>query len=134
MEEKKISKGLHIGLWVVQGLLAAAFGMAGVMKMSAPIEELAKNGMTFVNEYSLGMVRFIGISELLGAIGLIIPSAFRFIPVLTPLAALGLAIIMVLATIYHITHNEPFISSAIIFVLTVFIVWGRYKKVPIPVK
>lgn len=134
MEENKNSKGLHIVLWVVQGLLAAAFGLAGFMKMTAPLDELAKNGMTFVNEYSSGMVRFIGISELIGAIGLIIPSVFRFKPVLTPLAALGLAIIMVLATIYHIMHKEPFISSAIIFALTVFIIWGRYKKAPIQPK
>lgn len=131
MTTQKTSKALHIGLWVVQGLLAAAFGMAGFMKLTAPIEQLAENGMSFVNDYSEGMVRFIGISELLGALGLIIPAAFRFKTFLTPLAAVGLAIIMVLATSYHIGANEPIIGSVVFFVLTTFIAWGRFKLAPI---
>lgn len=134
MTTQKTSKALHIGLWVVQGLLAAAFGMAGFMKLTAPIEQLAENGMSFVNDYSVGMVRFIGISELLGALGLIIPAAFRFKTFLTPLAAVGLAIIMVLATSYHIGANEPIIGSVVFFVLTTFIAWGRFKLAPIQAK
>lgn len=134
MTTQKTSKTLHIGLWVVQGLLAAAFGMAGFMKLTAPIEQLAENGMSFVNDYSVGMVRFIGISELLGALGLIIPAAFRFKTFLTPLAAVGLAIIMVLATSYHIGANEPIIGSVVFFVLTTFIAWGRFKLAPIQAK
>ncbi len=134
MTTQKTSKALHIGLWVVQGLLAAAFGMAGFMKLTAPIEQLAENGMSFVNDYSEGMVRFIGISELLGALGLIIPAAFRFKTFLTPLAAVGLAIIMILATSYHIGANEPIIGSVVFFVLTTFIAWGRFKLAPIQAK
>ena len=134
MTTQKTSKALHIGLWVVQGLLAAAFGMAGFMKLTAPIEQLAENGMSFVNDYSEGMVRFIGISELLGALGLIIPAAFRFKTFLTPLAAVGLAIIMVLATSYHIGAKEPIIGSVVFFVLTTFIAWGRFKLAPIQAK
>ena len=134
MTTQKTSKALHIGLWVVQGLLAAAFGMAGFMKLTAPIEQLAENGMSFVNDYSVGMVRFIGISELLGALGLIIPAAFRFKTFLTPLAAVGLAIIMILATSYHIGANEPIIGSVVFFVLTTFIAWGRFKLAPIQAK
>ena len=131
MTTQKTSKALHISLWIVQGLLAAAFGMAGFMKLTAPIEQLAENGMSFVNDYSVGMVRFIGISELLGALGLIIPAAFRFKTFLTPLAAIGLAIIMILATSYHIGANEPIIGSVVFFVLTTFIAWGRFKLAPI---
>jgi uncharacterized membrane protein YphA (DoxX/SURF4 family) len=134
MTEQKKSKGLHIGLWVAQGLLALAFGFAGFMKATAPIEQLAEGGMSFVNAYGAGTVRFIGISELLGAIGLILPSALRIKPILTPLAAIGLAIIMVLAAIYHITHGEPFLPNIFLFLLAVFIAWGRMKKVPIPTK
>jgi uncharacterized membrane protein YphA (DoxX/SURF4 family) len=134
MTTQKTSKALHISLWIVQGLLAAAFGMAGLMKLTAPIEQLAENGMSFVNDYSEGMVRFIGISELLGALGLIIPAAFRFKTFLTPLAAVGLAIIMVLATSYHIGANEPIIGSVVFFVLTTFIAWGRFKLAPIQAK
>ncbi|HMR84198.1 MAG TPA: DoxX family protein [Niabella sp.] len=131
MTEQKTSKGLHIGLWVVQVLLAAAFGMAGFMKTTAPIEQLAQGGMSFVNSYGVGMVRFIGISELLGAIGLILPAALRIKPALTPLAAVGIAIIMVLACIYHISNSEPFMPATVLLALAVFVAWGRYKKAPV---
>lgn len=134
MTEQKQSKVLNIALWVVQGLLAAAFGMAGFMKVSAPIEQLAENGMTFVHQYSVGAVRMIGVSELLGAIGLILPAALRIKPVLTPLAAVGIAIIMVLAFFQHISENEPFLPTIILFALAAFVAWGRFFKAPIQAK
>lgn len=134
MTEQKTSKALHIGLWVSQGLLAAAFGMAGFMKISVPIEQLAQSGMGFVNNYGSGAVRFIGFSELLGALGLILPAALRIKPILTPIAAIGVAIIMVLAVMYHIAHGESAMPTIILFALAVFVAWGRFKKVPIPSK
>lgn len=134
MTEQKRSKGLHIALWVVQGFLAFAFGMAGFMKISMPISELAANGMGFVNHYSEAMVRFIGITEALGALGLILPSAFRFKTFLTPLAAVGFALIMLLAAKEHLTQEEPIVTNLILFVLAVFVAWGRFKKVPIQSK
>jgi putative oxidoreductase len=134
MTVQKKSKILHIALWIAQGLLAAAFGVAGFMKITAPIDQLAQSGMTFVNQYSVEMVRFIGISEVLGAIGLILPAALRIKPILTPLAAIGIAIIMILAFFYHISHNEPFIPIITLFALAAFVAWGRYKKIPIHAK
>lgn len=134
MTEQKKSKGLHIGLWVVQVLLAVAFGMAGFMKISSPIEQLAASGMTFVNSCSSGMVRFIGISEVLGAIGLILPAALRRKPILTPIAAIGITIIMILAIGYHFLHNEPIIPPLALLVLASFVTWGRLNKVPIEPK
>ncbi len=128
------SKGLHIALWVAQGLLAAAFGMAGLMKLTQPMEELAKVGMSFVAHYEPGTVRFIGIAELLAALGLILPSALRIMPILTPLAAAGLAIIMILATQFHMSQNEPFAPTVVLFVLCAFVAWGRYKAAPIAPK
>ncbi len=130
MTEKKTSKGLHIGLWVAQGLLAVAFGMAGFMKITAPIEQLAQSGMSFVNVFGVGTVRFIGVSEVLGAIGLILPAALRIKLILTPLAAAGIATVMVLATIYHIYVGEPPITI-ILFALAAFVAWGRFRKAPI---
>lgn len=132
--EKRPSKVLHVALWIVQGLLAISFGLPGVMKLFAPIEQLAQSGMTFVTSYSEGMVRFIGISEILGAIGLILPAALRIIPQLTPLAATGIAIIMVLATRYHVLNDEPFVPAVILFVMAVFVIWGRVIKAPIVTK
>lgn len=128
------TKALHISLWIAQGLLAAGFGMAGFMKITAPIDQLAQNGMSFVQEYSSGMVRFIGIAEILGALGVILPAATRIKPLLTPLAALGLALVMVLASVYHLNHSEPITASVVLFLVAVFVAWGRYRMVPVQPK
>ena len=92
-------RGLRIGLWGAQILLGLAFGMAGVMKTTMPIAELAQK-MVWPGALPPAMVRFIGTSELLGAIGLILPSLTRIKPRLTPLAAAGLALIQVLAMLF----------------------------------
>jgi len=77
MTNQKIpSKALHISLWIAQVILAAMFLMAGVMKSTQPIEQLGAS-MSWVNDFSAGMVRFIGISELLGGIGLLLPALLR---------------------------------------------------------
>lgn len=87
---------MNVFLWIVQALLAAAFVMAGVMKSTQPKEKLAPK-LPWVRDFSPATVRFIGIAELLGGLGLILPAATGIAPILTPLAATGLAIIMVLA-------------------------------------
>ena len=117
------NKTLHISLWVVQCLLAAAFGLAGIMKITSPMEKLLEAGMTFVSSYEVATVRFIGWSELLGALGLILPSALRIKPILTSVAALCLA--------FHMMNNEPYIATIVFFVLCLFVSWGRYKKAAI---
>ena len=66
-------------LWIVQGLLAAAFLAAGLMKSTRPIEALSKQ-MTWVKSVPPGFVRFIGVAELLGAIGLILPMVTNILP------------------------------------------------------
>ncbi len=133
--EKKNNKTLNIALWVAQVLLAAMFLMAGVMKSTQPIEQLGTS-LPWVNDVSSGLVRFIGISELLGGIGLLLPALLRIKPIFTPLAALGLFIIMVLAFIYHISNAEyqALGINLILGAIAVFIAWGRYKKAPIQPK
>jgi len=118
-------------LWIAQGLLALAFGMAGFMKVTSPIEQLAQNGMSFVHHYPVETVRLIGISEVLGAIGLILPAALRIKPILTPVAAVGIAIIMVLAISYHLSQNESIVARAVLFALASFVAWGRFFQAPI---
>lgn len=95
---------MNITIWIIQGVLAAAFGMVGVMKTTQPIEKLGTK-VPRVKDLP-ALVRFIGISELLGAIGLIVPWASGIVPVLTPIAAAALAFIMVLAAIYHASKGE----------------------------
>ncbi|MBO6794391.1 MAG: DoxX family protein [Balneolaceae bacterium] len=128
------SKTLNITLWIAQSLLAVAFLMAGFMKLTVPIADLAENGLSFVNYFPEWMVFFIGISEVLGAIGLILPALLRIKPILTPVAALALSTVMVLSSIYHITQSEAFIPNMVLFALAVFIAWGRFKKAPIQPK
>ncbi|MBK8622366.1 MAG: DoxX family protein [Saprospiraceae bacterium] len=134
MTTHQSSKVLHISLWVVQILLAAAFGMAGFLKISLPLTELAAKGMGFVNHTPEMMVRFIGASELAGALGLILPAVLRIKPILTPIAAAGLAVIMLLAAKEHIEQNESVMANVILFLLASFVAWGRFTKAPIQAK
>ena len=126
------SKTLHIALWVVQALLAFAFGSAGVMKISQPIPTLVEK-MVWPGAVPEALVRFIGACELLGALGLILPAAFRIQPKLTPLAALGLTTIMILAALFHLSRGEfgALPTNIVLGGLAAFVAWGRLKKVPI---
>ena len=133
--QTKSSKALNISLWIAQVVLAGMFVMAGTMKSTQPYEQLAA-AMPWTNDFSVGMVRFIGISELLGGIGLLLPTLLRIKPILTPLAALGIFIIMVFAFIYHIVKGEyeALGINVILAAIAFFISWGRYKKVPVQPK
>jgi uncharacterized membrane protein YphA (DoxX/SURF4 family) len=124
------AKALNIGLWVVQGLLAVAFLMAGGMKAFTPIAELGAQ-MNWVNFVPPFAVRLAGISELLAAFGLILPALTRIKPILTPMAALGLIAIMVPAAGLHLAIGEPIIVNLVLGGLAAFVAWGRFKKAPI---
>jgi uncharacterized membrane protein YphA (DoxX/SURF4 family) len=118
---------VNLFLWILQGLLAAAFAGAGVMKLTQPVEKLGKQ-MTWVPRFSVPTVRFVGAVEALGAIGLILPWATGIAKVLTPLAAVGLAVTMVLAAIHHLQHKEPkqLPTNVILFAFAVVIAIGRF--------
>lgn len=118
---------MNVFLWILQGLLAAMFLMAGVMKTTQPKEKIAEK-LPWAEDYSAGTVRFIGIVELLAAVGLILPAALGILPVLTPLAATGLAVVMVLAMNVHRRRNEPgaIAFNAAILVVAVVVAWGRF--------
>lgn len=96
---------MNIVIWIFQGLLAAMFGMAGSMKSFQSKEKLAEK-IPMAKEGKMALVRFIGITELLGAIGVIVPQLTNILPILTPLAAVGLAIIMVLASLLHLKEGD----------------------------
>lgn len=132
MTDQKNNKAINISLWIAQGLLAIMFIMAGMMKATQPVEVLAES-LPWVNSTPIGLVRFIGISELLGGLGLLIPSIFRFKPMLTVFAALGLFTVMVLASIFHASRGEfsAIGMNVILMAIALFIAWGRSKKAPI---
>jgi uncharacterized membrane protein YphA (DoxX/SURF4 family) len=96
---------MNIVLWVIAGFLAAAFAAAGFMKATTPKKKLAEN-MDWVEDFSDRTVKLIGVVEILGAIGLVLPAATDIAPVLTPLAASGLALTMVLAALTHVRRKE----------------------------
>ncbi|MBK8258197.1 MAG: DoxX family protein [Polyangiaceae bacterium] len=125
-------RGLKIGLWAAQGVLALMFGMAGVMKSTQPIAELAQK-LVWPGTVPAELVRFIGIAELLGAVGLILPSATRVKPGLTPLAAVGLLTIMAMAGVFHLTRGEygGIAFNVALGAAASFVAWGRYRKAPI---
>jgi DoxX-like protein len=117
---------MNVFLWILQAVLALFFVMAA-QKVIQPKDKLVTR-LPWVADFSQGTVRFIGIAEVAGAIGLILPAATGIAPVLTPLAASGLAVIMVLAAITHARRKEPgaIAFNAVLFVVAVVIAWGRF--------
>jgi putative oxidoreductase len=125
-------KKLHVGLWVAQVLLAAMFGAGGFWRATAPMDQITAN-IHWASAVPEALLRFTGWAELLGAIGLILPSATRILPKLTVLAALGLLLVMILAAGFHLMRSEFFEIwvNLCIGALAAFVAWGRSKKVPI---
>ena len=114
-------------LWIVQGLLAALFLLAGGMKLVLPVEELTKQ----IQLPGL-FLRFIGVAEVLGAIGLVLPGLLRIRPGLTPLAAAGLVIIMIGATVVTLASGmlAPALISLVVGLLAAFVAYGRWRLAP----
>jgi len=123
---------MNIALWVVQILLALAFGMAGIMKVSQPIDKLEAR-MGWVKSVGPRGVRLIGSLEILGAIGLILPAVTGILPWLTPLAATGLVLTMIGAMITHGRRGEysQIGMNVVLLLLALFVAYGRFVIVPI---
>ncbi|MDP4095579.1 DoxX family protein [Paenibacillus sp. P96] len=117
---------MNIALWVVQGLAALGFLYSGWMK--AFQYEKAKASWHWVSDVPKGFVSFIGIVELVGAVGLILPQALNIAPVLTPLAATGVAVIVLLGALFHVQRKEyKEIGVNIVFlVLALIVAIGRF--------
>jgi putative oxidoreductase len=90
----------------------------------------------WIADVPVALVRFIGIAELAGALGLVLPAAFRVAPQLTVAAAIGLAVIMVLAAAFHVARGEASMTGMPVAVTSVLalIAWGRLRKAPIPTR
>lgn len=124
---------MNIALWVVAGLLAAAFLAAGLMKITTPKAKLVER-LPWAADYSDGAVKGIGIVEVLGAIGLILPGITGIAPILVPIAAVGLAIVMVLAAVMHLRRGDGLaavVPNIVLFALAVFVAWGRFGPYPL---
>jgi uncharacterized membrane protein YphA (DoxX/SURF4 family) len=94
-------------LWISQAILATVFLFSGSQKISQSKARMIETGQTGVRDYPIGFIRFIALCELLGALGLILPRALSTLPILTPIAAIGFAVIMLGAARAHTRLHEP---------------------------
>jgi uncharacterized membrane protein len=119
---------VNVVLWIVAGVLAAAFLGAGLMKLSQPRKKIVDSGMGWAEDFSDGAVKGIGALEVLGALGLILPAALDIVPVLVPIAATGLALLMLGAAATHARRKEPqmIVANLVLFALAAFVAWGRF--------
>ena len=119
-------------LWIVQGLLAALFLFAGGTKLILPLDVLMSMGSPNQIQLPGWFVRFIGVAEVLGALGLILPGLLRIRPGLTPLAAAGLVIIMIGATGVTLTGGDiaPALIPLVVGCLAAFVAYGRWRLAP----
>jgi uncharacterized membrane protein YphA (DoxX/SURF4 family) len=120
---------MNVALWIAQGLLAAIFLFAGVMKLVIPIEDMTKQMPLPLPGWFLW---FTGVVEVLGAVGVILPWLLRVRPGLTPLAAAGLVIVMIGAIVYTLAAGDiaPALIPLVVGLLAAFVAYGRWRLRP----
>jgi uncharacterized membrane protein YphA (DoxX/SURF4 family) len=127
--QQKPSKAMNISLWAAQILLAVILIWAAAMKLFQPIEKLSAM-WPWTEQVPVALLKFTGIVDLLGALGLVLPMLLHIKPKLTPIAAIGIVVLMIVASIFHISRGEASsIGVNIAFaVIAAFIAWGRFKS------
>jgi uncharacterized membrane protein YphA (DoxX/SURF4 family) len=121
---------MHYVLWIIQVLLALLFLFAGGMKLVLPLEAMKGEGPVDLPGWFL---RFIGVAEVLGGLGLILPGILKVRPGLTPLAAVGLVMIMIGATVTTLRGGMigPALISAVVGLLAALVAYGRWRLAPL---
>jgi hypothetical protein len=119
---------MNVALWIIQGLLALLFLFAGGVKLVIPMDQLVKQAPQFPGLF----LRFVGVCEVLGAVGLVLPRLLRIRPGLTPLAAVGLVGIMIGATAVTAATNSVVqaIFPAAVGLLLIYVAYGRWRLAP----
>jgi putative oxidoreductase len=125
-------RALRAALWATQSILALTFGFAGATKAFVPLARVAQM-IPWAADVPAALLRFIGTMELLASLGLLLPSLLRVRPRLTPLAALGLVVLMTLASGFHALRHEVagIAVDAVLGALAAFVAWGRLRAAPI---
>lgn len=108
-----------IASWIITGLLALVFLAAGLMKLARSRTALAASGMAWVDDFSDTAVKLIGAAEVIGAVGLVLPPLLGIAPVLGPIAAAALAVLMIGAVATHLRRKEGFLPALVLAVLSV---------------
>lgn len=133
-KEQKTSRKINIILWIVQVFLATTFIWAAFMKLFQSADKLAE--MWAWTADNVNLVKLTAVVDLLAGIGLVLPALLRIQPKLTIYAAYGTILLMIVASIFHISRGEASQIGFNIFVtiIAIFIIWGRQKKAPITPK
>lgn len=118
---------MNVFLWIVAGVLAAAFLLSGSLKLARSKDELREQGMGWVDDVDGRVIKLVGTAEVLAAVGLVVPPLVGVAPVLAPLAALGLVLVMVGAVVVHSRRREaPMVAvNLALLVLAAVVVVGR---------
>lgn len=119
---------MNVVLWIIAVVLAFAFFVAGLTKVSQPKEKLAASGMGYVEHFSPNTVKAIGVLEILAALGLTLPAALGVATALVPVAATGLVLLMVGAVITHARRREPqmIVVNVVLLAFAAVVAWGRF--------
>jgi uncharacterized membrane protein YphA (DoxX/SURF4 family) len=118
---------MNVTVWIVTGLLAAMFLMAGLMKLTKSQAQLVEAGQGWAGDVPADVVKLIGIAEVLGVLGLILPGAFDVATWLVPAAAIGLVVLMAGAIITHLRRREyPYVAlNLVLLAVAVFVAIER---------
>ncbi|WP_067887137.1 DoxX family protein [Nocardia vaccinii] len=120
---------MNITLWTAQGLLAIAYLVAGGLKVVRSREQLVATGrLDWMKDNSDVAVKAVGAVEILGALGVVLPELTGIAPILTPVAAVGLVLVQILAMRVHLTRNErqPLPANVFLLLLAAFVAIGRF--------
>jgi uncharacterized membrane protein len=125
-------KGIRFALWVAQALVGLPFTLFGIMKLTSPIAELSKT-VLWAADYPETFVRFMGLVDLSGGLGMLLPALTRIKPHLTVYAALGCMVLQLCAMAFHISRGEAMVTplNLVFFALSAFVFWGRRSRAPI---
>ena len=133
--ESSFSKSWHITLWVLQSLLALAFGSAAAMKFNMTAEEVAKQ-LTFVSpDQAVVLIRVVGVCEVAAMLGMILPSALRILPQLTVAASIGIVVLMLCAAAISYQQGVVMAIPPLVFAgIATTVAFGRITKAVITPK
>jgi uncharacterized membrane protein len=126
------STGLGTALWLVQGLLALTFAGTGVWKLVTPLPELAAQ-IPWAGQVSRSLLYGTAAFDLLGGLGVLLPSLTRVRPGMTAVAALGCAALQICAIVFHLARGEVpnTVFNLLLVALSLFVAWGRGVRAPI---
>ena len=118
---------MNTTLWIIQAIIAAIFLYSGVQKSIKSEQQLVAMGQTGVEDLPMGLIRLIGMAEILGTIGIILPQLLQIFPVLTVISAICFAFVMIPAALIHYKRHEPknVFTNCVVFLMCIFVIYGR---------